>query len=127
MVGLLAATGKLIFTALVSNGAVMMKITSNTSITSISGIMLISAIGALSPFLLNPPNDMSGSLHGRRGREWCDRRKIIFKVRASGQKREQIVRERIELREFHAVPAYTRVVGEYRGNCHRETERGHDQ
>jgi hypothetical protein len=44
----------------VSSGAVMIKMTSNTSITSISGIMLISAIGAAVPPLLNAPNAMSG-------------------------------------------------------------------
>ena len=52
MLGWLDALGRSIFTACVSSGAVMMKITSSTSITSISGIMLISAIGALPPRLV---------------------------------------------------------------------------
>jgi hypothetical protein len=42
----LDALGRSTFTAWVSSGAVMMKITRRTSMTSISGIMLISAIGA---------------------------------------------------------------------------------
>ncbi|MGF6370073.1 hypothetical protein OKW40_002823 [Paraburkholderia sp. RAU6.4a] len=37
----------------------MMKITSSTSITSISGVMLISAIGAAVCFFSSPPNAMS--------------------------------------------------------------------
>ena len=41
------AFGSSSLTACVSSGAVMMKITSSTSMTSISGTMLISAIGAL--------------------------------------------------------------------------------
>ena len=40
------ALGRSSLTALVSSGAVTMKITSSTSTTSISGTMLISAIGA---------------------------------------------------------------------------------
>src|SRR5476649_1062255 len=41
------ALGRSSLTALVSSGAVTMKITSSTSTTSINGTMLISAIGAL--------------------------------------------------------------------------------
>src|SRR6185369_10033893 len=41
------ALGRSSFTALVSSGAVTMKITSSTSTTSINGTMLISAIGWL--------------------------------------------------------------------------------
>src|ERR1041384_6376020 len=46
ILGVEVALGRSTFTAWVSSGAVMMKITSSTSITSISGTMLISAIGA---------------------------------------------------------------------------------
>ncbi len=42
--GSLAALGRSIFTAWVSSGAVMMKITRSTSITSTSGTTLMSAI-----------------------------------------------------------------------------------
>ena len=42
--GRLDALGKSILTAWVSSGAVMMKITNSTSITSMSGTMLISDI-----------------------------------------------------------------------------------
>ena len=48
----LEALGRSTLTACVSSGAVMMKMTSSTSITSISGIMLISAIGAGAPPLV---------------------------------------------------------------------------
>jgi hypothetical protein len=51
----LEAFGRSTFTAWVSSGAVMMKITSSTSITSMSGIMLISAIGASFAPLPKPP------------------------------------------------------------------------
>jgi hypothetical protein len=54
--GLLVARGRSIFTEWVSSGAVTMKITSSTSITSISGIMLISAIGAAPPLRSKLPN-----------------------------------------------------------------------
>ncbi len=47
MFGSLDACGKSIRTAWVSNGAVIMKITSSTSMTSTSGIMLISAMGVV--------------------------------------------------------------------------------
>ena len=61
--GVLAAFGRSIFTACVSSGAVMMKITSSTSITSMSGIMLISAIGRPpAPDWSNPPNAIYATL-----------------------------------------------------------------
>jgi len=41
-----AAVGKSSFSACVNSGAEMMKITSNTSITSTIGVTLMSAIGA---------------------------------------------------------------------------------
>ena len=47
--GAVVARGSASFTELVSSGAVTMKITSRTSITSISGTMLISPIGELLP------------------------------------------------------------------------------
>ena len=46
-VGLVVARGSASLTELVSSGAVTMKITSSTSITSMSGTMLISPIGVL--------------------------------------------------------------------------------
>jgi hypothetical protein len=42
-------------TACVINGAVMMKMTSSTSITSISGIMLISALSPSPLSFVSPP------------------------------------------------------------------------
>jgi hypothetical protein len=47
--------GRSMRTECVSSGAVMMKITSSTSITSMSGIMLISAIGRCAPSWSKPP------------------------------------------------------------------------
>ena len=64
----LEALGRSTLTACVSSGAVMMKMTSSTSITSISGIMLISAIGACAPPLSKPPKAMlRPSSDGRAG------------------------------------------------------------
>jgi hypothetical protein len=66
--GWLDACGRSTLTACVIMGAVMMKITSSTSITSISGIMLISA---LSPSLLSfvsPPKAITRSLPRARRR-----------------------------------------------------------
>src|SRR3954452_15534068 len=48
-------------------------------------------------------------------------------MRSGGEEREEIVRERIELREYEAIAAHREVVGEHRGNRDRETERRHDE
>src|SRR5262245_22419757 len=124
--GALAAFGRSIFTACVKSGAVMMKITSSTSITSISGIMLMSAIGAPMPLRWKPPKAMSDSLlgwnwfrhhHGAHVVDMC----------AGGENGEQVVRECIELRQHDAIGAHERVIGEHRRNRHGETECGHDE
>src|SRR5512146_718872 len=99
MLGELDALGRSIFTACVSSGAVMMKITSNTSMTSISGIMLISAIGVPAPVLLNSPNAMSGRPFYQRCRFYRRYRRNVFDVRTGGKEGEQVMRERIELGE----------------------------
>src|SRR5215470_10173142 len=103
--GWLATLGRSILTACVSNGAVMMKMTSSISITSISGIMLISAIGrAFVALVSNPPKAMLCGLfqnfrHGgaRRGR--LD----LAVVGAGGEEGEHVVRESVELGEHEAV------------------------
>ena len=53
------ALGKSSLIACVSSGAVMMKMTSSTSITSTSGVVFISAIGAWPVRPSSPPNAMS--------------------------------------------------------------------
>src|SRR6187455_2326773 len=99
MFGLLETLGRSTLTACVSSGAVMMKITSSTSITSMSGIMLISAIGAALPSLLNPPKAISGTLDPRRRRlRRRDRlhgyhRSRVDHVRAGGEHRIEVMRE----------------------------------
>src|SRR5262245_24924445 len=117
MLGLLDAFGRSTLTACVSNGAVMMKITSSTSITSMSGIMLISAIGAVLPSLLKPPKAMSGAALGTGGGRFHrhDRRRLAH-VRAGGEHRVEVVRERIQARQHQAVGAHETVVGEHRGD-----------
>src|SRR5688572_8834731 len=112
MFGSELALGRSTFTAWVSSGAVMMKMTSSTSITSMSGIMLISAIGAWAPLLLNPPNAISGRFPD---------------LGAGRQHGVQVVSERIQAREHDAVGAHEGVVGEHRGNRNREAERRHDE
>src|SRR5215475_1503948 len=103
--GWLDTLGRSILTACVSNGAVMMKMTSSTSITSISGIMLISAIGrAFAPLVSKPPKAMlRGSFHdfrhggARRGRVG------LAVVGAGGEEGEHVVRKSVELGEHEAV------------------------
>src|SRR5260370_1099639 len=104
--GWLDALGRSIFTACVSSGAVMMKITSSTSMTSISGIMLISAIGADSPVCLKLPNAISVGSLGESGRFKRHHGSHVVDVRAGGQKRKQIMREGVELGEHQAVAAH---------------------
>src|SRR5690554_2757378 len=82
-----------------SNGAVMMKITSSTSITSISGTMLISDIVLDEPLESKPPNAMSGSACG--GRRQIDVAPAVMAalghLLAGGQKGEQIMGEGIQV------------------------------
>src|SRR4029078_2151789 len=75
ILGVLDARGRSTFTACVSSGAVMMKITSSTSMTSISGTMLISAMGALELALLNPPNAITLLLGLRADAAWAQARR----------------------------------------------------
>src|SRR5580765_6313210 len=102
----------------------MMKMTSSTSITSMSGIMLISAIAAGWDSCLKPPKAISGSLH--RGLQRHHRPRHADR-RAGGEDGVKVMRIRIELGEHKAVGAHERVVGEHRGHRDREAERGHDQ
>src|SRR5258705_13176195 len=100
----------------------MMKMTSSTSITSMSGIMLISAIAAGCPSCLKPPNAISGSLgHGLQRRHAAGR----GYRRSGGEHRVEIVRVRIELRQHEPVGASEGVVGEHCGHRDGEAERRH--
>src|SRR5688500_8382947 len=63
MFGLLDALGRSTLTECVSNGAVMMKITSSTSITSTSGTTLISESGGGRFPLSIVPNAITISFH----------------------------------------------------------------
>src|SRR6185295_5754545 len=112
MLGVLVALGRSILTECVRSGAVMMKITSSTSMTSISGIMLISAIGASAPLRWKPPKAMLGALPRGLRRFERDHRCCVVHVRARREDREEIVCETVEPREGHPVRAHERVVGE---------------
>src|SRR6185295_9910573 len=101
--GALVALGRSILTECVSSGAVMMKMTSSTSITSISGIMLISAIGASVPLRWNPPKAISGGppLGHLRRLERQHRGDVVY-MRTGGEHREEVVREAVEPRQSHS-------------------------
>src|SRR5262245_10057093 len=121
--GALEALGRSTFTACVSSGAVMMKITSSTSITSISGIMLISAIGVVALPRCRSPKAISGLRRRRLERHHG----AGFRRGARGKEGEEVVREAVEACEQQAVGAHERVVGENRGDRDRQADGGHDQ
>src|SRR5687768_15888621 len=110
--GVLVARGRSIFTECVSSGAVMMKMTSRTSITSISGIMLISAMGASAPLRWNPPKATSGRSGRGRGLE-RNHGAALAHMRTRGEHGEKVVRETVQPRERHAVGAHEGVVGQH--------------
>src|SRR4051812_28587301 len=123
--GRLEACGRSSLTACVSSGAVMMKMTRSTSITSMSGIMLISASGAGATPCRKPPNAMSaGSLGGRLERH--DSSGIDYR-RASCEHAVEIVRVSVQAGESQAVRTPESVVSEDGGNRHGQAEGGHDQ
>src|SRR5215831_3571451 len=105
----------------------MMKMTRSTSITSISGIILISAIGASAPLRRNPPNAMSDSLSLRDSLPERQHRTAIADVRAGAQHGKEIVRKTVECGERDAVRAHECVVGQHRGDRDHQSEGGHDE
>src|SRR5690606_7740634 len=104
------------------------KITSSTSMTSISGIMLISASGASELALFRIGNAMSRHPR-RRGRAFAG----LAARRAGGQRlarrdrAHEAVGKALEARERHAVRAHQRVVADHGVYRHGEPERRHDE
>src|SRR5690242_8789470 len=107
-----AACGRSSLMEWVKSGAVMMKITSNTSITSTMGVTLMSAMGAGCRSSLKLPKAMVFSSGD---------------ARAGGQIGMQIVGEGIQFRQRDAIDAGEGVIGQHRRNRHGKTQRSHDQ
>src|SRR5262245_51190213 len=104
MLGAELAFGSSSLTACVSRGAVTMKITSSTSITSISGTMLISAMGAPAFFESKLAKAMLGSSGAAASgvqRTHARRRAVGAERLAHRHEGVQFVREGVELGEDH--------------------------
>src|SRR5690606_29999224 len=111
-----------------SRGAVMMKITSSTSITSINGTMLISDMVVPGPLESKLPNAMSGSpVAGQADGPAVALVAAVGHLLAGGQEGEQVVRKSVELRQIDPVDAHEGVVGQHGGNGDRQAQPGHDQ
>src|SRR5882757_2805412 len=126
------ALGRSSLTAWVSSGAVTMKMTSRTSTTSISGTMLISAIGAELVFLSRLPKAMIRSpllVGSEREAARLERRHLgrALQRLAHRQEGQQLESEGIELGRQHAVAAGQPVVAHHRGQRDGEANAGHDQ
>src|SRR5690554_826100 len=106
------------------NGAVIMKMIRSTSITSTSGVTLMSAIGP--PLLLPELKAISelrlNLLDGRllRLADFAD-------ARAGGEEVVQVVGEGVHLVVRHPVGAGEEVERQHRRDGDEQTERGHDQ
>src|SRR5471030_973488 len=137
-----ATFGKSSRIACVNNGAVMMNITSKTSMTSINGVMLISAMGAPFDFLSSPPNAMMYSsgcrvLKGLGGSEGLEERAlnhtILDRSALNAARRHavrvgvQVVGESVEF--FRNLPHHApqHVVRKHRRNGDDQPERRHDE
>src|SRR3990167_10281155 len=124
--GALSARGRSIFTEWVSTGTVMMKMISSTSMTSTSGVMLISLMASsLSSRPL--PNAISvASLLGHDLGDLHQRLLVAGQRRAGDEIGMQLMRKTVELAQHNLVVAGERVVAQHGGNRHRQTERCHD-
>src|SRR5690606_24823753 len=121
--------GRSMRTEWVSSGAVTMKITSSTSMTSISGIMLISASGAPDPLLSLIAGVISERSGGRRPRgiETAMRRFRVRRRLAGGDRADEPVGKAREARHGHPVGANQAVVAEHGRDRDRKAERRHDE
>src|SRR5436305_5350288 len=100
------------------SGAVIMKMTSSTSITSISGVMLMSLIGCAPGLRSSRPNAMaSGEGAGRRGRGALGVEDHLA----------QVVREPFELGLARRNALAEDVERQHGRDRHREACRGHDE
>src|SRR5258705_1010469 len=130
MSALEAALGRSSLTALVRSGAVTMKITSNTSATSINGTMLISAMGWDEDLRSKLPKAMANlpSVHGREryaARPGSAARRL--QGAAHRQKSQELEGESVELGGQHAVGAGQPVVAHHRRQGDGQADAGHDQ
>src|SRR5690606_18932451 len=111
----------------VSIGAVMMKITSNTSMTSINGTILISELTCVLPEpLLKLPKAMTYSSACRRhrvlARFQCPDIVIGHHLLTGGQEGEQIIGKGIKLSQQQTVLAGEEVIGQHSGNGHGQAQ-----
>src|SRR5258706_14657356 len=101
------ALGRWSLTALVSSGAVTMKITSSTSTTSINGTMLISAMGWDEVLRSKLPKAMSLSSlvvdGGQRHAAWFGTATAGLQGTAHRQEGQELEGEGVELGGKHAV------------------------
>src|SRR5690606_19958316 len=125
---LLSARGKSTLTEWVSTGTVIIKIISNTNITSTSGVMLISLITSLSSS--SPPpkailtylfwSSFAGFQFSHRGRFTACR------WSAGNQVGVELVRETVKFAEHTFIATIQRVVAKHCGDGYREAERRHN-
>src|SRR3990167_6978866 len=121
--GSLVACGRSMFTACFMTGTVMMKMMSSTSMTSTSGVMLISFItSSVSSWVPKAMAFSSGLPH---------RNDLASAAAGHPRPRDeigmQVVGEAVELGQDGLVAAHQRVVAQHGRNGHGQTERGHDQ
>ena len=103
--------GRSSFRLVVISGAVIMKITSSTSITSISGVMLMSLIGREPALRSRRPNAIAQDSTALRVEHHL----------------AQVVREAFELGLAGTDPLAEDVVGQHRRDGHGQAGGGHDQ
>src|SRR5690606_5350580 len=123
--GTLSAWGRSIFTTWVSTGTVRIKMISNTSMTSTSGVMLISLITSSSSS--PPPNAMLFFPLGRIQGAHLGARTTALAPRTREEIRMQLMGKAVELAQNLLVPPGQRVVPQHRRNRHYQAEGGHDQ
>src|SRR5690606_13474465 len=126
---LLSARGKSTFTEWVSTGTVIIKIISNTNITSTSGVMLISLITSLSSSSPPPKAMLTRLLSRFSGIQFGDLRRIFAARRrcAGNQVSVQLMGKAVEFAEQTFVSAVKRVVPKHRRNGDGQTKGRHDQ
>src|SRR4051812_32492527 len=110
-------------TACFITGTVMMKMMSSTSMTSTSGVMLISFITSSVSSCVPKAMALSSALLHRDDVR-CPAR---GHPRARHEVGVQVVREAVEPHDHRLVAAHQRVVAQHGRNGDGEAERGHDQ
>src|SRR3546814_17531492 len=111
----------------VSSGAVMMKITSNTSMTSISGTILISDIVCVELLESKLPKAMSGSACAGQIDGACTLVHAIRHLLAGGQECKQVVRKGVQTRQVDAIAAHEAVIGQQSRTRDGQAQARHDK